>query len=46
MTRELVAKEEKNKLGYDDEVKSNNIRAYLYGFDGLTIYDEPQIIPQ
>lgn len=29
---------------FEDEVYINNLRAYLYGFKGLTVYDEPQFV--
>ena len=35
---------EKEKFGYEDQVKINNIRAFLYGWNGLAIYDEPNIV--
>lgn len=31
-------------MSYEDDVLLNNIRAYLYGYNGVAIYDEPQKI--
>lgn len=33
-----------NTLGFADEVKINNIRAFIYGWDTLILYDEPVIV--
>lgn len=41
----LISKvEKKEQLTFEDKVLVNNVRAYLYGKNGLTIYDEPQKI--
>lgn len=30
------------ELSYEQKIVVNNLRAYLHGYKGVTIYDEPQ----
>lgn len=36
---------EKENTSFAEEVLINNLRAYLYGYNGICLYDEPVQIP-